>query len=66
MKLYQNVKAIYIADVKGVGLSLKFINKKYGGAYAPPTIITTNILFFYISIFIIYFNYILADKRGEC
>ena len=31
MKLWQNMKAIYIADVKGVGLSLKFINKKERG-----------------------------------
>ena len=46
MKLYQNVKVIYIADVKDVVVILEFISKKYGGAYAPPTIITTNICYF--------------------
>ena len=46
------MKAIYIADVKGVGLSLKFINKKREVGISPPTIITTNILlFFYIKYF---------------
>jgi hypothetical protein len=31
MKLWQNMKVIYIADAKDAELSLKFINKKRGG-----------------------------------
>ena len=41
------MKVIYIADAKDAELSLKFINKKRGGV-SPPTIITTNILLFFI------------------
>ena len=60
MKLYQNVKVIYIADVKDVVVILEFTSKKIRWG-DPPTTITTNILLFYINLFIIYFNYILAD-----